>query len=164
VGINIAVSIAATPAVAHHMPVPMEPFVELACNFPVKGLAVSLFYNVALVLICTYYAFKTRTVPDNFNESRYITLCVYTTLVIWLAFLPTYFLTSRTIHRVILMSAALLLSGSVLLLSLFASKVYVLFHSPAQSNGNFNFNLRIVKDPMTGPSAASNISNSAVDD
>lgn len=145
VGINVAVIIASTPSVTLNMPVLTEPHVELTCGFPIKGLAVSLFYNVMLVLVCTYYAFKTRTVPDNFNESRYITLCVYTTLVIWLAFLPTYFLTSRTYHRIILICAALVLNASVLLLCLFMSKIYALYHGQT-STVTFKYNLRMPRE------------------
>ena len=114
------------PFVIERMPVPQEKNVELVCQTPLPGFVTSLCYNLFLVLICTVYGFKTRMLPDNFNESRYITLCVYTTLVIWLAFLPTYFTTSRAYYQLILISSALLFNATVTLLCLYAPRIYAL--------------------------------------
>jgi Na+/proline symporter len=51
----------------------------------------SLGYNMILILVCTVYAVKTRKIPENFNESKHIGFAMYTTCVIWLAFIPIYF-------------------------------------------------------------------------
>ncbi len=114
------------PDVSERMPAKLEHYTELVCAIPMKGFITSLSYNLLLILICTYYAFKTRTLPDNFNESRCITLCVYTTLIIWLAFLPTYFTTSRAYYQVILISCALLFNATVTLLCLYVPRIYAL--------------------------------------
>jgi hypothetical protein len=37
------------------------------------------------------YAIKTRNVPENFNEAKFIGFAMYTTCVIWIAFVPIYF-------------------------------------------------------------------------
>jgi metabotropic glutamate receptor 2/3/metabotropic glutamate receptor 6/7/8 len=105
----------------------MEPYVELACSCPVNGFTISLSFNVILVIICSYYAFKTRTLPDNFNESRYITLCVYTTLLIWLAFLPSFFTATLAFYELILLSSALLLNASVILICLYTPRIYAIY-------------------------------------
>ena len=115
-----------TPTASLRMPVITERYVELLCTLPLQGLVISLAYNVILVIMCSFYAFKTRTLPDNFNESRYIALCVYTTLVIWLAFIPTYFTTSRAYYQVILLSLALLMNATVTLLCMYTPKLYAL--------------------------------------
>ena len=44
-----------------------------------------------LIIICTVYAVKTRNIPENFNESKFIGFSMYTTCIIWLAFVPIYF-------------------------------------------------------------------------
>ncbi|GFS13358.1 metabotropic glutamate receptor-like [Elysia marginata] len=88
------------------------------------GLASFLAYNLVLVFLCSVFAFKTRKLPDNFNESNFICMCVSTTLVIWLAFVPTYFTSTRGRVRVLLLSLALLLNHTVALLFLFAPKIY----------------------------------------
>lgn len=116
----------APPGIHERMRVALKPEVELACSLPMQGFITSLCYNLLLVFICTVYAFKTRMLPDNFNESRCITLCVYTTLVIWLAFLPTFFTTSRAYFQVILVSSALILNATVTLLCLYVPRICAL--------------------------------------
>ncbi|CAG5124018.1 unnamed protein product [Candidula unifasciata] len=101
-----------------------EKFVELSCDMTLPGLASFLVYNLLLVSACAIFAFKTRKLPDNFNESRFISMCVYTTLVIWLAFIPTYFTATQEYVKGILLSVALLLNHTVAVSFLFIPKVY----------------------------------------
>lgn len=101
-----------------------HPVLERVCVYHVRGFVASLSYNLLLVLVCSVYAFKTRRLPDNFKESRYIALSVYTTLVIWTVFLPSYFLSTQSYHQVILLSLASLLNGAIALLCLYIPKVY----------------------------------------
>ena len=54
---------------------------------------------MVLICICTVYAVKTRKVPENFNETKFIGFTMYTTCVIWLAFIPLYFGTANS-HEV----------------------------------------------------------------
>ena len=48
-------------------------------------------YPILLIALCTVYAVFTRKIPAAFNESKYIGFTMYTTCVIWLAFVPIYF-------------------------------------------------------------------------
>jgi len=52
-------------------------------------------YPILLVIICTIYAVLTRKIPEAFNESKFIGFSMYTTCVIWLAFIPIYFSTAQ---------------------------------------------------------------------
>jgi metabotropic X receptor len=52
-------------------------------------------YPILLVVICTVYAVLTRKIPEAFNESKFIGFSMYTTCVIWLAFIPIYFSTAQ---------------------------------------------------------------------
>ncbi|ESO03560.1 hypothetical protein HELRODRAFT_79942, partial [Helobdella robusta] len=107
------------------MPLPkLEPIVEFRCQAPINGLAVSLAYNILLVVACSYYAFKTRSLPDNFNESRCTVLCVYTTFVIWIVFLPSYLTTQKAHHQALVQAMALLLNSSVTLACLYVPKCW----------------------------------------
>ena len=99
-------------------------FQLISFRFSTSGLASFLAYNLLLVILCTVYAVKTRKLPDNFNESRFISMCAYTTLIIWLAFIPTYFTTSRANYKVLLLSLALILNDSIMLAFLYLPKVY----------------------------------------
>ena len=46
-------------------------------------------------VLCTMYAFKTRKIPENFNEAKYIGFTMYSTCIVWLAFIPIYFGTNN---------------------------------------------------------------------
>ena len=65
--------------------------VVLRCNVPDHLFLVSLVYDTSLILLCTVYAVKARRVPENFNEAKFIGFTMYTTCIIWLAFVPIYF-------------------------------------------------------------------------
>ena len=115
------------PEESLNMPMPLqEATVELNCLNPLSGLAFSLTFNILLVAACSYYAFKTRCLPDNFNESRCIVLCIYTTFIIWLVSVPSYLTTTRAYHQSIVLAAALLLNPSVALMTLYVPKIYAL--------------------------------------
>ncbi|GFO22790.1 metabotropic glutamate receptor-like [Plakobranchus ocellatus] len=105
-------------------PARSERYVELSCNMSLPAVTTFLTYNLTLVLLCSVLAFKTRRLPDNYNESRFISMCVTTTLVIWLAFIPTFLTSSRASLKTLLLSLALLLNHSVALVFLFLSKLY----------------------------------------
>lgn len=49
-----------------------------------------------LITTCTVYAVKTRKIPENFNESKFIGFTMYTTIVIWLAFVTMFFGTNNS--------------------------------------------------------------------
>ena len=65
--------------------------VILKCKIKDVSFLISLTYNMLLIIICTVYAVKTRKIPENFNESKFIGFTMYTTCIIWLAFVPIYF-------------------------------------------------------------------------
>lgn len=65
--------------------------VVLKCRMKDLWFLLSLGYNMVLIIICTVYAVMTRRIPENFNESKHIGFAMYTTCVIWLAFIPIYF-------------------------------------------------------------------------
>ncbi|XP_077977726.1 metabotropic glutamate receptor 2-like [Glandiceps talaboti] len=106
------------------VPIPKEKNVELSCNITENEVIASLCYNVLLVLLCSYYAFKARKVPSNYNETRFISVSVYTTLVIWLAFIPTYFTTNRSYFKVTFLSLAMIMNATVTLVCLYMPKIY----------------------------------------
>ena len=103
---------------------------ELLCSEnPFIGLSVTLAYNLLLLLVTTYFAFRTRKVPQNFNEAKFINLTVYTLCVLWIAFIPTYFITTalRTSFHTGSLVIAIILSATVTLCCLLLPKVYFLF-------------------------------------
>ena len=74
--------------------------VILRCQTTNLHIVISLLYNMLLIIMCTVYAFKTRKIPENFNEAKYIAFTMYSTCIVWLAFIPTYFGTNKSDFRV----------------------------------------------------------------
>ena len=121
---------------------------ELLCSEnPYIGLSVTLAYNLLLLVVTTYFAFRTRKVPQNFNEAKFINLTIYTLCILWLAFIPTYFITTalRTSFSTGSLVIAIILSATVTLCCLLVPKVYFLFlrkrkgsdHNPTTSMDTF---------------------------
>lgn len=110
------------------MPVSTEKFTELGCQFPKEGLMTALIYNIALILVCTFFAFKTRKLPDNFNEAKFISACVYTTLIMWLSFLPAYEIIDRHRYKAFLMGLDMLLNHAVIIALIFLPKIYAVVY------------------------------------
>lgn len=89
------------PSVRLYHPFERRDEIVLKCGCDDQWFMMSLVYNVLLIVVCTMYAVKTRTIPENFNESKYIGFTMYTTCIIWLAFIPIYFGTLNTFQAMI---------------------------------------------------------------
>ncbi|RWS03982.1 metabotropic glutamate receptor 4-like protein [Dinothrombium tinctorium] len=91
-------------------------------------------YPIILIVICTVYAVLTRKIPEAFNESKYIGFTMYTTCVIWLAFIPIYFTTKTNISlNLLTMSIAINLSAIITLICLFTPKLYIILLHPEKN-------------------------------
>ncbi|XP_061602335.1 metabotropic glutamate receptor 1 isoform X2 [Cololabis saira] len=104
--------------------------VFLICNTSNVGMVAPLGYNGLLIMSCTYYAFKTRNVPANFNEAKYIAFTMYTTCIIWLAFVPIYFGSN---YKIITTSFSVSLSVTVALGCMFTPKMYIIISKPERN-------------------------------
>lgn len=82
-----------------------------------------------LGLICVYLAFQARSLPDNFNESRYIYLTSILIMAIEIIGSPASFLTFGIIHDGIV-ALSRLAFGISPLLCLFLPKIYVIYYLP----------------------------------
>ncbi|XP_026504717.1 metabotropic glutamate receptor 3 isoform X1 [Terrapene carolina triunguis] len=108
--------------------------VILKCNVKDSSMLISLTYDVILVVLCTVYAFKTRKCPENFNEAKFIGFTMYTTCIIWLAFLPIFYVTSSDYRvQTTTMCISVSLSGFVVLGCLFAPKVHIILFQPQKN-------------------------------
>ena len=97
----------------------------LICSSKRKTMAITLAYNTILILISTVYAFKTRNLPQNFNEAKFITISMSVTCSVWLIFIPTYFSTTDAVLRASLVSGMLLLVGATTLGGMLLPRVFV---------------------------------------
>ncbi|XP_026110952.1 metabotropic glutamate receptor 8-like [Carassius auratus] len=109
----------------------------LKCDISDLSLICSLGYSILLMVTCTVYAIKTRGVPETFNEAKPIGFTMYTTCIIWLAFIPIFFGTAQSAERMYIqtttLTISLSLSASVSLGMLFMPKVYIIIFHPEQN-------------------------------
>uniref|UniRef100_A0A8C5PQ84 Glutamate metabotropic receptor 8 n=1 Tax=Leptobrachium leishanense TaxID=445787 RepID=A0A8C5PQ84_9ANUR len=109
----------------------------LKCDISELSLICSLGYSILLMVTCTVYAIKTRGVPETFNEAKPIGFTMYTTCIIWLAFIPIFFGTAQSAERMYIQTTTLTvsmsLSASVSLGMLYMPKVYIIIFHPEQN-------------------------------
>jgi 7 transmembrane sweet-taste receptor of 3 GCPR len=131
--IQLAVSIAwliyDPPDVREVYPSPLQ--AVLTCKGSGHSLMISLMLIIFLVPLCTIYAFKTRKIPENFNEAKYIGFTMYSTCIVFLASIAIYFGTSND-YKIQSSSLCMCLSisASVVLACLFSPKVYLVIFQP----------------------------------
>lgn len=106
---------------------PVRSRAQLECYNSILTVLSPLGYNIFIVILCTVYAVKTRNFPENFNEAKFIGFSMYTTCVIWIAFIPLYFGSG---YKVITLCLSTSFSATVLLLFLFFPKVYIIIFKP----------------------------------
>lgn len=111
---------------------PTNKDVLLICNIQNYDLIFALTYNALIICLCTVYAFRTRKTPENFNEARYIGFAMYTTCIIWVAFLPVQFGVNKD-YATITISINTTLNATTLLLCIFGPKVYILVFRPTRN-------------------------------
>ncbi|CAH8559212.1 unnamed protein product [Dicrocoelium dendriticum] len=121
-------------------------YLVLRCAMKDKSFLISLAYNVVLIIVCTAYAVKTRRIPENFNESKFIGFTMYTTCIIWLAFLPMYYATMNNFEiQIATLCISISLSASVMLSCLFLPKLYIIYFQPEKNVRRLNMSNRSAK-------------------
>ena len=79
-------------------------FVDEYCALNPFTLAINLAYSSVLMITSTWYAFKTRHFPENFNETKYIGFTMYTACLVLCGSLPPFFMINDNGHtRVFIM-------------------------------------------------------------
>ncbi|KAM7536530.1 hypothetical protein Aperf_G00000087319 [Anoplocephala perfoliata] len=104
---------------------------RIHCNTSKVGTIIPLAFPIFLIAMCTIYAIKTRNLPQNFNEAKFIGFTMYTTCVLWLAVLPVYFSGYET--EVILV-LCISVSASIALVILFLPKTYIILCRPDKNS------------------------------
>ena len=109
---------------------PRKSIARLECLNSFLSILMPIGYNMFLVVLCTLYAVKTRNLPENFNEAKFIGFSMYTTCVIWIAFIPLYFGSDFKIITICLSTSS---SATVILVFLFIPKVYIILFKPEKN-------------------------------
>lgn len=90
---------------------------------------VILGYVLVIALLCTYFAFKARKLPENFNEAKFICFAMFAFCVFWLSFFPAFY-DSVGSTRNFLFCLAVLGSGYAVLGIMYAPKLRVILFHP----------------------------------
>ncbi|XP_014379393.1 metabotropic glutamate receptor 6-like [Alligator sinensis] len=113
---------------------PREARAVLRCDMSDLSILGCLAYGLGLMATGTIYAVKARGVPEAFNEAKPVGFAMYTTCVVWLAFVPIFFGTAQAEEKLYVQTATLTvslsLSASVPLGLLFLPKVHVVLLRP----------------------------------
>ena len=115
------------------IPVQRKPYLEIYCMFGYGTLAAGI-YNATIIVACCYYAFKARKVPSNFNESKFIAVSVYSTLIFCLAAIPLYTTADSVQQKIGVISVTLLINTYVTLLCLYIPKLYAIHFASDEIN------------------------------
>ncbi|XP_076253195.1 mangetout isoform X1 [Rhynchophorus ferrugineus] len=131
--INAVWMIISPPRAIYHYPT-REDNLLVCSSYIDASYMIAFTYPIFLIVICTIYAVLTRKIPEAFNESKHIGFTMYTTCVIWLAFVPLYFGTANHVAlRITSMSVTISLSATVTLACLFSPKLYIILIRPERN-------------------------------
>ncbi|CAK9299002.1 unnamed protein product [Gordionus sp. m RMFG-2023] len=130
----MVVKLVMTPPRAIHN-YPTRTISQLVCSTSLdSSYLICLAYPLLLILVCTVYAVLTRKIPEAFNESKYIGFTMYTTCIIWLAFVPIYIITANNIPlRITTICVSVSLSATTALCCLFTHKLYIIILHPERN-------------------------------
>ena len=100
-------------------------YVVLHCPIDQPGFFINLILGVIFMLLSTWYAFKTRSFPRNFNESKYIGISLYIICIFWALFIPAMLFAKpddEFVHEYMICAICTLV-GYAILAGLFVPKV-----------------------------------------
>lgn len=103
-----------------------------SCVFPSFDVIVAFACNVLLIIMCTVFAFRTRKLPACFNEAKYIGFVMYTTCVLWIAFVTIYIGLDFN-YLIVAICMNIFLSATSILAGIFGPKVYIIIFRPGRN-------------------------------
>lgn len=102
-----------------------------------QGLELMLLvYLISMAGLCTYYAFRARNLPANFNEAKYICFSLYIFLLSWVTYYPIDYALEGW-YVAVLSGATILLSSYGLLGCIFMPKLYIIIRHPEKNTAEF---------------------------
>ena len=115
----------------------VDEYIFLVCKPFDTNLGLALFiavcaYTLIVAFLCTYYAFKARGIPENFNETKYIGFSMYILLLSSLAYYPVLF-AFESWYVTIVSCTTTLVTSFGLLGCMFGPRVYNLFFHSQQN-------------------------------
>ena len=95
----------------------------------------SLIYETIIIIVTTLCGIISFKYPENFNETKHISLCTFALAVIWVAFIPSYFVSaSQQEFQNATISLAVIMSASAVLIFNFCPRLFVIVISKRASS------------------------------
>ena len=111
----------------------IDEIIFITCNEgSMMALGFLIGYTCLLAAICFFFAFKSRKLPENFTEAKFITFSMLIFFIVWISFIPAYFSTyGKFVSAVEVI--AILASSFGLLACLFFHKMYIILFKPSRN-------------------------------
>ena len=114
-----------------------DEYIFLVCKPFDTNVGLALFiavcaYTLIVAFLCTYYAFKARGIPENFNETKYIGFSMYILLLSSLAYYPVLF-AFESWYVTIVSCTTTLVTSFGMLGCMFGPRIYILFFQSQQN-------------------------------
>ena len=109
----------------------VDEYIFLVCKPFDTNVGLALFiavcaYTLIVAFLCTYYAFKARGIPENFNETKYIGFSMYILLLSSLVYYPVAF-AFESWYVTIVSCTTTLATSFGMLGCMFGPRIYILF-------------------------------------
>ena len=105
---------------------------ELVCSHnPSATLLVNLLYNIFLLLGSAYFGFRTRKVKKYYNDAKFINVTMLTLCLVWIAFVPTFYVSAvklGTVYQSFFLLLTIILSASTIMGCLLMSRVLIVIY------------------------------------
>lgn len=91
-----------------------------------------LSYVLLLALVCTYFAYRARQLPENFNEAKFIGFAMFSFCVFWAGFVPAFY-SSVGANRTFVYCMAVMLSTISVTCIMYYPKIRIILLLPDQN-------------------------------
>ncbi|XP_006115160.2 taste receptor type 1 member 2 [Pelodiscus sinensis] len=127
-----------------HPPAPVQLYLEedpwivvLECNKSYKlALLINSMLDMFLSILCFYFAYMGKELPKNYNEAKYITLCMACYSITWLSLLLVMSL-YRGVLVTIFDAVGMLINLFGISMGYFGPKCYVIFFHPERNTAAY---------------------------
>ncbi|XP_077596552.1 extracellular calcium-sensing receptor isoform X1 [Stigmatopora nigra] len=111
----------------------IDEIIFITCNEGSEmALAFLIGYTCLLAAICFFFAFKSRKLPENFTEAKFITFSMLIFFIVWISFIPAYVSTyGKFVSAVEVI--AILASSFGMLACIFFNKMYIILFKSSRN-------------------------------
>ncbi|KAH9508062.1 hypothetical protein Btru_052732 [Bulinus truncatus] len=101
-----------------------ENYTETSCVVPAIHMVSFLMIDFMLLVMSAILAFKTRVLPATYRDSHLVTICIVTTIILWSAFLPVFFLSRQYQSMILSIMFAILINHTVTFTCIFLTRLH----------------------------------------